>query len=335
MSSSEQVNIESKRSVYDTCDPVYLRELREAAGKDLAVLARMACLSVAQVRELETDESDELFYSDAIKRQAYKRLLMILGAEPPSVEVPEELRDASKVAQAHLNTLDQIVAMSHQPAINRSVTDMFGSGVAKLKAYKQVLGALLLLIGAVGLFVWNGFQVAGDSVALAPTVAVTPPTPVVVMASAPALAASVSMAPAPVASSSASTSMPLPVAAASVTTPAVSLPVGTASSLATQVLGCAYVTDAMPELTPFVAQKEGRYVYVVSAANADICVVDGNKQVTLLQLKAGENRSVYGVSPWQISSASLSKVQIFFQGGRVTMPDAATRVKLLEIPVSR
>jgi len=338
MSSSEQVNIESKRSVYDTCDPVYLRELREAAGKDLAVLARMACLSVAQVRELESDDSDELFYSDAIKRQAYKRLLMILGAEPPSVEVPEELRDASKVAQAHLNTLDQIVAMSHQPAINRSVTDMFGSGVAKLKAYKQVLGALLLLIGAVGLFVWNGFQVAGDSVALAPTVAVSeqvPAAPVVVMASAPALAASVSMAPASVASFSASTAMPLPVAAASVTTPAVSLPVGAASSLASQVLGCAYVTDAMPELTPFVAQKQGRYVYVVSAANADICVVDGNKQVTLLQLKAGENRSVYGVSPWQISSASLSKVQIFFQGGRVTMPDAATRVKLLEIPVSR
>jgi hypothetical protein len=323
MSSSEQVNIESKRSVYDTCDPVYLRELREAAGKDLAVLARMACLSVAQVRELETNDSDELFYSDAIKRQAYKRLLMILGAEPPSVEVPEELRDASKVAQAHLNTLDQIVAMSHQPAINRSVTDMFGSGVAKLKAYKQVMGALLLLIGAVGLFVWNGFQVAGDAVALAPTVAVTeqePPAPVVVMASAPALAASVSVAPAPVASSSTSTTTPTAVAAASV---------------ASQVLGCAYVTDAMPELTPFVAQKEGRYVYVVSAANADICVVDGNKQVTLLQLKAGENRSVYGVSPWQISSASLSKVQIFFQGGRVTMPDAATRVKLLEIPVSR
>ena len=65
-------NIESKRSVFDTCDPAYLRELREAAGMDLTVLARTACLSVAQVRELETDDSDNLFYSDAIKRQAYK-----------------------------------------------------------------------------------------------------------------------------------------------------------------------------------------------------------------------------------------------------------------------
>jgi hypothetical protein len=76
-------------------------------------------------------------------------------------------------------------------------------------------------------------------------------------------------------------------------------------------------------------------VYVVSPTNAEICVVDGNKQATLLQLKAGENRSVYGVSPWQVSSPQLSKVQIFFQGGRVSMPDAATRVKLLEVPVSR
>ena len=146
MSSSELVNVEPKRSVYETCDPAYLRELREAAGMDLAVLARTACLSVAQVRELETEDSDDMFYSDAIKRQAYKRLLMILGAEPPTVEVPEELRDARKVAQAHLNTLDQIVAMSHQPAINRSVTDMLGSGVAKLKRHKQVMGALLLLM---------------------------------------------------------------------------------------------------------------------------------------------------------------------------------------------
>jgi hypothetical protein len=52
-------------------------------------------------------------------------------------------------------------------------------------------------------------------------------------------------------------------------------------------------------------------------------------------MKAGENRSVYGVSPWQVSGLNLPKVQIFFQGGRVSMPEAATRVKLVEVPVSR
>jgi hypothetical protein len=335
MSSSERVNIESQRSVYDSCDPAYLRELREAAGMDLAVLARTACLSIAQVRELETDDSDELFYSDAIKRQAYKRLLMILGAEPPTVEVPEELRDASKVAQAHLNTLDQIVAMSHQPAINRSLTDMVGSGVAKLKTHKQVMGALLLLAGAVGLFAWQDFQPDGDSVALTPSVSVSEqePSRLTVTASSSSVVASMAMPPAPAASTTSPAA--LPVAAASVAAPAVSQSAAAATSAESKMLTCVYVTDAMPELTPFTAKKEGRYVYVVSPVNAEVCLVDGNKQVTLLQLKAGENRSVYGVSPWQVSSASLPKLQIFFQGGRVTMPDAATRVKLIEIPLSR
>ncbi len=316
MSAHEHQNIESKRSVYDTCDPAYLRELREAAGMDLALLARTACLSVAQVRELETDDRDNLFYSDAIKRQAYKRLLMILGAEPPTVEVPEELRDASKVADAHLNTLDQIVAMSHQPAMNRSASDMVGSGVAKLKEHKQVMGALLLLLVAVGLFVLHGLQTPSDSVAPESVASVADQAPPkLAVASSPVDAAS---APAPVASA------PAALASAS-----------DASASASKVAGCAYVSDAMPQLTPFVAQKEGRYVYVVSPTNAEICVVDGNKQATLLQMKAGENRSVYGVSPWQVSSPHLAKVQIFFQGGRVTMPEAATRVALVEVPVSR
>ncbi len=339
MSSSEHTNIESKRSVYDTCDPAYLRELREAAGMDLAVLARTACLSVAQVRELETDDSDNLFYSDAIKRQAYKRLLMILGAEPPTVEVPEELHDANQVTDAHLNTLDQIVAMSHQPAMNRSASDMMGSGVAKLKEHKQVLGALLLLLTAVGLFVLYGHQRPGDFVASANSVVAQElPKPALTAVSPADSQASTASAAAPVLSSSAPLLMPVPVASAGMPVPAASAPsvaALVASSAASKVTGCAYVSDELPQLTPFIAQKEGRYVYVVSPINSEICVVDGNKQATLLQMKAGENRSVYGVSPWQVSSANLSKLQIFFQGGRVTMPESAARVKLVEVPVSR
>jgi len=149
--------LEPKRSVYDTCDPQYLRSLREAAGMDVFVLARTACLSVAQVRQLESDDSDHLFYSEAIKRQAYKRLLMILGAEPPTVEIPEELRDAAKVADAHLTTLDQIVAMSEQPSMNHSAFDAVHAGFAKLKEHKQAMGALLLMV-AVTLFALHGPQ---------------------------------------------------------------------------------------------------------------------------------------------------------------------------------
>jgi hypothetical protein len=99
---------------------------------------------------------------------------------------------------------------------------------------------------------------------------------------------------------------------------------------------CAFFNGELPQFSSAFAQKEGRYVYFVSSTNAEICVVDGNKQVTLLQLKSGENRSVYGPSPWQVSGTGLQKVQIYFQGGRVVLPEAAShRVKLVEVPIGR
>jgi hypothetical protein len=329
MSFGEQTNIEFKPSVYESCDPAYLRELRASAGMDLTILARTACLSVAQVRALETDHSDHLFYSEAIRRQAYKRLLMILGAEPPTVEVPQELRDAGKVADAHLNTLDQIVAMSQLPALNRSTLDWVRSGLAKLNKHKQFMGALLLLLVAVGLFALHGLQPVSDFVAV-----VSSGSDAVQAPPKPALAATPDLAPAPVPATLASASVDTAITAPAAPAPA-TLSEPTASLAVSKVAGCAHVADALPQLTPFIAQKEGRYVYMVSPSNVEICLVDGNKQATVVQLKAGESRSVYGVSPWQVSSPQLSKLQIYFQGWRVAVPEAATRVSLVEVPVSR
>lgn len=310
---------ESKRNVYDACDPQYLRQLREAAGVDVFVLAKTACLSVAQVRQLESDDRDNLFYSDAIKRQAYKRVLMILGAEPPSVEVPQELRDPGKVAQAHLDTLDQIVAMSEQPSMNRSATNVIRESFDSLKSHKQVMAALLLLMVAVVLFVFsepqNSPQAAETSL---------PPKASVALAEAVASVASVS-APAVVASAPEKEVL-------AIATPAVVSPL----TAPQQLSACAYSNDAMPQLTSLFAQKETRYVYLVATVNTEICVVDANKQATLVALKAGEGRSVYGVAPWQISGAQLQKTQIFFQGSRVSVPDnIANQFKLTEVPLAR
>jgi hypothetical protein len=330
---------EPKRSVYDTCDPHYLRQLREAASMDIVVLARKACMSVAQVRQLETEGSDSLFYSDAIKRQAYKRLLMILGAEPPSVELPDAMRDPHQVAEAHLNTLDQIVAMSHQPTINRSASDLVSSGLSNLMAHKQALGALLLLVASVGLFVLNGMLGSSEDDVVTAASSPVLPTPAVkveaseVLASAPVMPSVVASVPL-----IAPTPAPATVVAASApaVTPAASAASVAAVSVSNKTGTCAFSSDAMPKVTPVIAAKEGRYVYVVSTANMEVCVVDGNKQATVLQLKAGESRSVYGVSPWQVSSANLQKAEIYFQGGRVPLPDAsATRMQLIEVAVSR
>jgi cytoskeleton protein RodZ len=318
---------ESTRSVYDTCDANYLRQLRESVGMDLGALASIACLSPAQVRQLESDGSDSLFYSSAIKRQSYKRLLLILGAEPPPVEVSEALPAASNTDRAEHHALDQIVAMSHQPSIRRSISDVLHCGFSRLSvwimAHKQMLGALLLLLVAVTLFVLYGQQHVS---ALSESMVVSEPA-----ASTPEPVASEEANPVAVPASEASDPV-LPVASAPVVAPALAVP----ASVTSQAQACAYASEAMPSLTSFAPHKEGRYVYLVSSVNAAVCVVDGDKQATFVEMKAGENRSVYGVSPWQVSGADLQKVQIYFQGGRVPLPDTVTnRVKLVEVPVLR
>jgi hypothetical protein len=280
-----------KRSLYNTCDPHYLRQMREAAGMDWVVLARIACLSVAQVQALERDGDENFFYSDAIKRQAYKRVLMVLGAEPPTVEMPEALHDVDKVAEAHRDTLAQIVAMSEQPAMGRSNLEWVRAGLSSLQAHKQLLSVLLLLTVAIVWFVLRSPQISVQAV----------PAPQTVLPSA---------VPAPAPSAP---QVPVVVSAGA----------------------CAYSNEPMLELTSFVARKEGRYVYLVSATDTEVCVVDGNKEATRLQLKAGEDRSVHGIPPWQVSGSNLQKIQIYFQGGRVSLPDAASRVKLVEVPVAR
>lgn len=329
-------------SRYDSCDPKYLRDLRQAAGMEVEALARMACLSVAQVRALESEAGGDLFYSHTIRRQAYKRVLMILGAEPPTVEVPEALRDAHQVAQAHRHTLDQIVTMSHQPPINFSLLDRVREAWTWLIQHKQFVGALSFLVAAVVVFVFYGplNLIPNLVIAETPSAKVEVTAAAEPVASAATTAEVVASAPQVVSSAQVPATAPL---AAPVVAPVVT-PVAAASAPAsapvvgkvTASASCAYSTETMPQAAPFVARKEGTYVYVVSNGNVEVCVVDGNKQATLLQMKAGESRTVPGVAPWQISGANLQQIQIYFQGGRVTLPDdASRRLKLVELPVAR
>jgi transcriptional regulator with XRE-family HTH domain len=57
-----------------------LKALREAAGLDLAVLARRVSLSTAQLEQLESGR-DSLFYSPSIRRQAALKVHQYLDAQ--------------------------------------------------------------------------------------------------------------------------------------------------------------------------------------------------------------------------------------------------------------
>jgi hypothetical protein len=124
-------------------------------------------------------------------------------------------------------------------------------------------------------------------------------------------------------------------ALAVVAAPAASIVASSTPVAAVSEFKCAYTNEAMPQWTPAQARKEGRYVYLVSDTTVAVCVVDGQKRASYLQMKAGESRSVYGSAPWQISGGNLQKIKIYFQGGLVTLPDGTTpALSLVEAPVT-
>ena len=277
---------------FASCDGDYLRALREAADMDVLVLARKACLSVGQVRELESGETGRYFYSETIKRHAYKRVLMVLGVTPPPDEAAEVASPVIAPDDRRLEPLDLIVAMSHRPALDRPILNRIHTLVDHLQQHKQTLGALLLLLLALAGLLTYGTQRATTGKPTAKEVATAVAAPVT-------------------------------------TTLALEAPSNADTA-------CAFSTADMPQLAPLQAHKEGRYVHLVSTSPTQVCMVDSQKRATLLHMKAGENQSVYGAAPWQISGPNLREIKIYFQGGLVALPDGAIqRLSLVEASVTR
>jgi len=305
--------------VFEDCDPIYLRQLRQAAGLDLVALARTACLSVAHVRHLE-GEGDGVFYSQSIKRQAYKRVLMILGADPPSANQDEVMQ--ASLQGLHLdpthNPVDRIVALVEHakpmhPSANGGAKYRFT--VAWFKTWilwgLPLLGLLLLL------YMSAPFLETGWRSLTAPTQAQE-----VMQPDASASASGISDATAEPANQDAAPVAP-PESLATLPSPNNS-PV------------CAFDADSAVSLWAVEAHKPGNYVYLMSETAATVCVVDATQQATVLELKPAEGRSVYGPPPWQVSGAQLSKMQLYFQGRRLAIPETgAKHLLLVEKPWTR
>ena len=280
-----------------TCDAAYLRALRETADMDIVILARKACLSAGQIRELESGEEGRYFYSETIKRQAYKRVLTVLGITLPPQRAPASAAKVSSSDDPSLKTLDLLAEMNHRPSLSKPIVSYFRHAVVQLQTNKQTMGAFLLLLAVAGLAIYEAQRTSNDRPRAEERLATqTPPS------------ASTAMAP--------EAKVPLTVQ------PMVTAPLVVAeqaSPSAAQAV-CAFTADAIPQVTPSQAHKEGRYVHLVSTTEAQVCVVDAQKQGTLLHMKAGESKSVYGTAPWQISSPHLQQIKIYFQGTLIVLP---------------
>ncbi|MEY4713088.1 MAG: hypothetical protein RIS88_2538, partial [Pseudomonadota bacterium] len=275
-----------------------LKTLREQAGLDRVVLARMGTMTVHQVRGLEEGEGGE-FYSPEIKAHMGRTLLAKLGyvappaapaapapaslslpPEPPPASLPEAAPPGPRFAQA-----------PSPPAYPRGRSER---GAWRIAA----LGALVAL--AVGAYALVGPKPPRQpTAASAPAEARVPNAPGVA-------AAAVAVAP----------ETPPEVPAATAPAPALATPSATvAPAVAVAAVaadpGCkADAAVSSVAYTPSEPRKAGNFVYVVADKPARLCVVDANRKATRVELEPGAGRSIYGAAPFVVRG-DMGHLRIF------------------------
>lgn len=310
-------------------DPIWLAEdgrllkdLRTAAGLDIHEFSRAASISAAQLRQLE-EGGNELFYSQSIKFQMGRKLLLKLGAdvvrvaEEPVAETPSLFGFSPSPSQSP--SLEETLSAAPTPVLPtpEAPTQTWN------KRWVPVLSGVGVLLLA-GVF---GAQLLGTSnepnTAVAQTPATAAPTPVVMT---PTATTAVTLSN-DVAKPEGTATLPMtPTAPTLAPTPLAQAPEPAAP--ATNSTGCQWSDGPGNSLMPRGMEKPSTYVHLVANADANICIQDRNKKITQLNLKPGEKITVRGTAPWRIQSNQWGELAVFFQGYRMPVPATATWVTL-------
>lgn len=322
-------------------DAETLKALREAAGLDIAQLASLANLSPGQVRQLEGG-GDSHFYSPSIKAQTMRRVLRLLQNQPSEEDMAAQA--ALEKVPKSVNVIDDIIRLSEKNFKDTIDTSLVRRPSSPYKA--------LLLVGA-GLIVvfvllhWQANQTepqnlltewveplkANSASDVADPKEQEQPPP-------PAPLAPPPVAPPPLAATSTVTETVSP---SIVATPVVQVKIPdkppespTASNTPAQTAGdCQTLSTEPTPVTPVSVHKPGTYVYMLPSKDAQVCIEDGKRVKTVLNLKAGQGKTIHGSAPWVISSAHIDAVQVYFQGSKVMLPKGAgQRIVLKEQAVS-
>ncbi|MEY2618070.1 MAG: hypothetical protein RL522_1072 [Pseudomonadota bacterium] len=278
-------------------DGELLKALREQAGLDPVVLARMGTMTVHQLRGLEEGEGGE-FYSPEIKAHMGRTLLARLGHVPPPTRAREEAVIAAPAPAPHPEP---------QPSV---ATEIPASSLRRIWPRRGRLVAIACALGVLTL----GAYALVRSASMRPSDAAAP-----VAVSSPAVPA----APSQSAPSQSAPSQSAPVASAA---PDLAAPAAEAAC---------NVDPAAPTLAyrPGEPRKAGNFVYLVADKPARLCVQDAVRKATRIDLETGASRSVYGQAPFVVQG-DLSHLRIFFQGVRVQGELAVgTQVVLNEAPL--
>jgi hypothetical protein len=265
-----------------------LKALRTAAQIDITTLARHHTLSLSQIRQLE-EGGNSTFYSQEIKLNAGRKLLHALGFDMPTVPQSVQHLDEAGIKTKELAPL---IGVPKRPVSSVKDTAQRMAGI-----HGQALLALLLVAGIAGYYLWRGspsprmdVRTAGSSQQLPVASPENPKWDVK------------------------TSEMPRP---EHILDTAISPGVEKNTN---KPGDCEW---RFPEKILASPQpvKPGNYVYVVALSEIQVCVLDARMQETLLNLKPGQAKSVYGHSPFKVYSTSYKDVKLFYQGHQVRMPE--------------
>ncbi len=285
-----------------------LKNLRTEAGLDIAQLAAMANLSPGQVRQLE-EGGDSNFYSPQIKAQSMRRVLRMLHNQPS----PQDLwaQSLAEPTPKSVNVIDDIIRLSEKNQHTTLDTSLARRSGNPLKLTLG-LGALLVLVFV--LLNWQESQTVQQKLFaewVEPT-ATKPQEPAPVQAKPSEATATVSEAVSPVV-------VPAPVVA----------PV--LAPVKESVSDCKQLKAEPTPAAPVSVNKPGTYVYVLASKDMQVCLDDGKRVSSVVNLKAGEGKSIHGASPWVIGAVDMAALQVYFQGAKVIIPkEAGQRIVLKE-----
>jgi len=299
-------------------DATALKNLREAAGLDVAQLASLANLSPGQVRQLE-EGGDSNFYSPQIKSQSMRRVLRLLQNQNSTEDAAAQAM-LEQVPKS-VNVIDDIIRLSETNLKNTIDTSLVRRAGNPYKALLTV-GAGLVVVFA--LLHWQSNQNESQKIFAE---WVEPFTAKPVEASrdtegnaTPVLAQVESPPPSPVLSPAPEVSPVQPVVVA-------------AKDKA--LSDCKLLQDEPTPVAPVSINKAGNYVYLLASKDVQVCVDDGKRVRSLVNLKAGEGRTIHGSSPWVIGAVDMASLQMYFQGSKVFVPkNAGQRILLKEQAVS-
>ena len=294
-----------------------LKELRQKAGLDIAILARRQIVSTSQIRQLEGG-GDAAFYSPDIKYATGKKLLLALGhaiEKDATSASPETAADVpAESTEAFLVTMMPEASLAPE-----------ASGAPKPTFFKLWMGLFVAALTAVvlaGIYIKSSY-LPQDSLAkqeaLATNTSSPSPSSATVVPEVITAAAPISLPP------------PAPSQIEAPPSPAAdpSLVVKTAAPTA----ACNW--SEMPvAMQPTAPSKSAEYVHVVAPQEATVCIMDGQQRVATLTLSAGNARSIYGPAPFRVYSPDLKLLKVYFQGQLMKLPaDDVRHIQLIAASV--